>query len=70
MTLEMEYILLNCHTYKVRTRKRDDNYHNQKVNSTTYYTHRFEKKEGLGMSRVDNSGPRGSKGKLFKLKRH
>jgi len=50
--------------------KRDDNYHNQRVNNTTYYTHRFENKEGLGMSRVDNLGPRGSKGKLFKLKRN
>ena len=41
-----------------------------KVINTTHYTHRFENNERLGMSSIDDLGPRGSKGKLFKLKRN
>ncbi len=57
---------------KVRTRRRDDNYNNQIVTNTTHYKHRFENKEGLRlrMCRVGNGSPRGSKCKLFKLKRN
>ena len=60
MTFEMEQVLLNGHAYKVCSRKRDDNYHNQKVINTIHYTHRFENNERLGMSSIDDLGPRGS----------
>ena len=55
---------------KVTTGRRDDNCHNQKVINTIRYTHKSDDKGTLGTWGNVNLGPRGSKDKVFKLKRN
>jgi len=55
---------------KVRIIIRDYNYNNHRVTNTTNCMHIGEKTERLGLWCVGNIGPRGSKGKLLKLKRN
>ena len=61
---------MDGHGEKMTTGSRDGNYNNRGVIYTTKYKQKAEDKRGLGLCSVENLGPRGSKGKLLKLKRN